>query len=60
MIQMAYASSDQSLPLEIVQQASDAVRLTVVIGGMIVLCMVVLGMLISRIRIAQALKLGED
>ncbi len=60
LIQMAYASSDQSLPLEIVQQASDAVRLTVVIGGMIVLCMVVLGMLISRIRIAQALKLGED
>jgi len=36
------------------------VRLGVVIGLMIAVCMVALGVLISKIRISQALKLGED
>ena len=31
-----------------------------VVAAMVILCMVILGVLISRIRISQALKLGED
>ena len=38
----------------------DMVRLFSIIGIVIVVCMVVLGKLISKINISQALKLGED
>ncbi|MBQ7915729.1 MAG: FtsX-like permease family protein [Firmicutes bacterium] len=60
LIQIAYSSADKVIPLEIVSQASDFLRLGIVIGLMIVICLVVLGALISKIKIAQALKLGED
>ena len=38
----------------------DMLRLMAVIGCVMLLCMVLLGVLISRSRIASALKLGED
>ena len=60
LIQLAYSSADQVLPLEIVSQSGDYVRLFSVIGVVILLCMVILGWLISKIKISQALKLGED
>jgi len=60
LVQIAYSSADQVLPLEIVSVSSDYVRLFVVIGAVILLCMVILGGLISKIKISQALKLGED
>ena len=60
LIQIAYSSADQVLPLEIVSLNSDYVRLFAVIGAVIVICMIILGVLISKIKIAQALKLGED
>ena len=47
-------------PLTVVFKALDMVRLFSVIGVVIVICMVVLGKLISKINISQALKLGED
>ncbi|HAP21934.1 MAG TPA: ABC transporter permease, partial [Lachnospiraceae bacterium] len=60
LVQIFYASTDQAVPLGIVYQAVDMVRLFSVIGIVIVICMVVLGKLISKINISQALKLGED
>ena len=60
LIQIAYAASDSALPLELISRASDNVRLFAVIGMVILVCMVILGGLISRMKIAQALKLGED
>ena len=60
LIQIAYSSADQVIPIEIISESSDYVRLFAVIGFVILLCMVVLGVLISRIKISQALKLGED
>lgn len=60
LIQIAYSSLDRVIPLEIISQGNDYLRLGIVIGVMIVLCMSILGILISRIRISQALKLGED
>ncbi|MBQ7916940.1 MAG: ABC transporter permease [Firmicutes bacterium] len=60
LIQVAYSSAQRVIPLEIISQGSDYVRLGVVIGLMIVCCLVVLGVLTSKIRIAEALKLGED
>ncbi len=60
LIQIAYSSADQVLPLEIVSVAGDYVKLFIVIGAAILVCMAILLVLISRIRISQALKLGED
>lgn len=60
LIQIAYSSVDRVIPLEIINEGNDFLRLGMVIGIMIVLCMSILGVLISRIRISQALKLGED
>lgn len=60
LIQIAYTSSDQVIPLEIVSEAGDYIRLFVVVGLAILVCMFILGGLISKIRISQALKLGED
>jgi len=60
LIQIAYSAADQVIPLEIISEGSDYVRLFAVIGTVIMICMVILGMLISKIKIAQALKLGED
>jgi len=60
LIQIAYSSADRVLPLEIISETNDYVRLGIVIGLMITVCMIVLGVLISKIRISQALKLGED
>lgn len=60
LIQIAYSSADQVLPLVIVSERGDFIRLFAVIGLVILVCMAVLGILISRIKIFQALKLGED
>lgn len=60
LIQLAYTSNDNALPLEVINQQSDNIRLFSVVGIVILLCMLVLGTLISRMKIAQALKLGED
>lgn len=60
LIQITYSAADKVIPLEIVSEAADYLRLGGVIGAMLILCMIILGALISRIRISQALKLGED
>lgn len=60
LVQIAYSSADQVLPLEIISHSSDYVRLFSVIGVVILVCMFVLGWLISKIKISQALKLGEE
>lgn len=60
LIQIAYSAADQVIPLQTVFDWTDSLRLFGSIAAMIVVCMVVLVWLISKIRIAQALKLGED
>jgi putative ABC transport system permease protein len=60
LIQISFSASEQSIPLLIVTENQDYTNLFITIGTMIALCLVVLGVFISRIKIAQALKLGED
>lgn len=60
LVQIFYASTDQAIPLEVVNKVLDMVRLFSIIGIVIIICMIVLGKLISKINISQALKLGED
>ena len=60
LIQLSYSSADQIIPLLIVTQAQDYINLYTVVGTMILICLAILGWYISKIKIAQALKLGED
>ena len=60
LIQIAYSAADQVLPLKLVTETGDYVKLFAVIAAMVICCMAILAWLISKIRIAQALKLGED
>lgn len=60
LVQIFYASTDQAVPLQVVFQTVDMIRLFSVIAIVIIICMVVLGKLINKINISQALKLGED
>ncbi len=60
MIQIAYTGDNQALPLELMTQSSDMVRLFVIIAFVFVACMCVLARIVNKLKIAQALKLGED
>lgn len=60
LIEITYATSEQAIPIQIVSNLGDGVRIFVVIGIMMAACMAVLGIMISKLKIAQALKLGED
>ncbi|MBO6158250.1 MAG: FtsX-like permease family protein [Firmicutes bacterium] len=60
MIQMAYSSADQLIPLTVTSALSDEIHLYLVVGAVMIICMLILGRIVKRIKIAQALKLGED
>jgi len=60
LIQISYSAADQVIPLMIVTYRQDYINLYGIISMMIALCLFILGVLISKIKIAQALKLGED
>ncbi|MDE7328039.1 MAG: FtsX-like permease family protein [Lachnospiraceae bacterium] len=60
MIQIAYSAANQVLPLELITQGSDMVRLFGVIGLVLIVCLAILARQVFRMKIAQALKLGED
>lgn len=59
MIQKGLAATDQMLPLELVIQAGDMVKLFAVIGAMLCVCLFVLGRIVSKMNISNALKLGR-
>jgi len=59
-IQNAYAATDQMLPLELVCQTGDLVKLFGTVIAVLVICIVVLLRIVSKSNITGALKLGED
>ncbi len=60
MIQTAYSAADQVLPMQLITQSSDMIRLFGIIGIMLVICLAILAKQVFKMKIAQALKLGED
>ncbi len=60
LIQLAYVKSEMPLPLEVLSAGSDVLRLLMVVLLVMAACMMILGTIIRRLKIAQALKLGED
>jgi len=59
-IQVAYAASEDVIPLQVAAGAADYGQMLILVGVMMVVCISILGGIISKIRIAAALKLGED
>ncbi|HKM03392.1 MAG TPA: FtsX-like permease family protein [Lachnospiraceae bacterium] len=59
-IQTAYATSNQILPLILRTDSSDMKRLFSIIGAVLLFCLVVIEQIIQRMKITNALKLGED
>ena len=60
LIQVAYSPTLQMIPLMIVIDDGDYRNIFMVIGLMFFICLFILGSLISKLKIASALKLGED
>ncbi len=60
LIEIAYSPAVTTLPTSIVIANSDIVRISVVVGIMLLGCLGVISVLLSKIKINQALKLGED
>lgn len=60
LIQLAYTASDQVLPLKVAEAMGDIGNLFGVIGGVMLIGIIILGVIVRRMNITQALKLGED
>lgn len=59
-IQQAYAAENQVLPMRLVIETSDLARLYGVIAAVMLLCLMVLILLIFKMNVTKALKLGEE
>lgn len=60
MVQVGYTAAEQAIPILIVSLAQDYLNILSVLGASILLCLIVLVFYIAKIRIDQALKLGEE
>ena len=60
LIQLSYSAAGQIIPLMVFTSRQDYINLAIIIGSMVFLCLLILLWHVTRIKIAQALKLGED
>lgn len=60
MIQTAYAASNQVLPMKLITNSADITKLYYVIGSIMLLCLFVLFLLVKKLNVTKALKLGEE
>jgi putative ABC transport system permease protein len=60
LVQMVYSPSEQVIPFKVVAFSEDYLKLYSIIIMMLLIGVIVLGKLVSKININQALRLGED
>lgn len=60
MLQTAYAASDQVLPMKLIVNQEDMIRLYIVIAGVMAVCLITLILLVFKLNVTKALKLGEE
>jgi putative ABC transport system permease protein len=60
LFQLVYSSADQPIPFRIISEQSDSTKIFLVLGILLLICFAVLTRLILRIKIDQAVKLGEE
>lgn len=59
-LQTAYAAANQALPMFLITDTMDMVRLYSVIAGVMIVCLIVLFLLVYKLNVTKALKLGEE
>ena len=59
-LQTAYAAANQALPLYLITDTMDLVRLYSVITCVMIICLAVLFLLVYKLNVTKALKLGEE
>lgn len=59
-LQTAYAAADQALPMRLITNEQDMIRLYSIIAAVLLLCVLILFGLIRRLNVTKALKLGEE
>ncbi len=57
---LVYSAADQVPPFVVISSRADYIRLYAAVGGMLLTGLSLLGVLVSRINVTQAIKLGED
>ncbi|HZJ56860.1 MAG TPA: FtsX-like permease family protein [Clostridia bacterium] len=60
LLQMVYSAADQVPPFKVAASGQDYIKIYTVVAVMLSAAIGFLGMLISKIKIHQAIKLGED
>ncbi|MBD7969514.1 ABC transporter permease [Paenibacillus gallinarum] len=60
LFEMSFATTDQVPPFQITYQLSDYLQLYGIIGSMLIIGLTVISFRLSRTRIAEALRLGEE
>ncbi|MHA7966525.1 ABC transporter permease [Paenibacillus sp. CAU 1782] len=60
LFEMSFATAEQVPPFEVVYRAADYIQLYGIVGSTLGVGLLLLGYRLSRIRIASALKLGEE
>ncbi len=60
MLQTAYAAANQVLPMQLITDRMDMIRLYVVVAGVMAVCLAVLITLVFKLNVTKALKLGEE
>jgi putative ABC transport system permease protein len=60
LVQIVYSASEQVIPFKVVAFSGDYLKLYLIVIMMLFIGVIVLGRLISKISINQALRLGED
>lgn len=59
-IQIAYSAADRVLPMEMITDVGDVIKLVAIIIAVFAVCLFVLIRQVFAMKISQALKLGED
>lgn len=60
MLQTAYAAANQVLPMQMITNPQDMVRLYGVVIAVMALCLAILILLVFKMNVTKALKLGEE
>ena len=60
LFQSLFNSYDTVPPFSVVPLRSDYLKIYAIVGIMLIICFGILGRIISKIKVSQALKLGED
>lgn len=60
LIQIAYSSGSDILPMQVMPAGGDIAKMYIIVFVVIGICMGILGWVVSKIKVTQALKLGED